>query len=590
MATLLSLLPILIPLLGALFLLPTRGYRRARPLISLAVLLLTLIVLGINTRLPDTSNFLFGQLSLVPDVDLRFDYNSVTLLFSALALVAAVAWLLIENLTTKTRWGAASLVSLAGAIALICADNWSTLIAGWVLADLGLLAWRLEASDAPSGVLAWRAFGISLFGALGVSAGAFFQLAAGASLRIPDATLDGWAATLILFAAWVRSGLFPFQVPMAQRLAQLPGLDSVQTSSQPGRGHGLHPSALIGPGMGKRFGDDLYGIALGVLMGLYLLTRSQLVLLGPAPSGLVPSGNIALSELLVILALFGLGATALLALLQPNRDAQLAWACWAAGAAVWVIPFMPVLNVHSALAVWLALGLWHMVVALLGARLLCAQTLRQPWRQVLWGLAILCAVGFPLTPGFFGRIGLYAVVLNGGGLPYLVLLPITLTFALVPLWRAFFDVRGEQERTPTVVEYIGLALLILPPLIEGIVPFAIMSLFGPGVEDASAFAYDALLHAPNFWQPIILVLAVIFPLPLAFILARYFSRWEGRLVAPARPALAVLDLSLITRLGVRIMDTLMTGVRELSALIEQHPVGWFLFAALWVALWLLNLH
>ncbi len=580
MGILVSLLPVLVPLLGAIVLPASRRYRRARPFVILATLVLTLVSLIVAARLPEASTLFVSQPSLVPDVDLRFDYNLATALFSGLALAGVLAWLLVENLSPGTRFGSPALVTLAGLIAFICADNWATLVAGWALADLGLLAWRLESPEPLHRSLAWRAFGLSLFGALAALAGAFIQLAGGSSLRLPDAALAGWSATLIFLAAWVRSGLFPFQTPVAQQFVPQPGSASYAYSARPGRSRGLHASALLGSSADLLRGGQFPGIAFSLLMGVYLLVRSQLA----------QSGDAQYTELLVILALFGVGATAILAVLQTTDEARLGWACWAAGAPLLLIPFLPVPTVHAPLAIWLGLGIWHLLVIGNGVRLLRVHTVRQPWRQVLWVLAILCAVGFPLTPGFFGRIGLYAAALDGGAWPYLLILPIVLTLALIPFWRAFFTAQGEEERSPTLVEYLGLGLLILPPVVEGIIPFVIISLFGSPVEDASAFAYDALLHAPNLLQPVILVLAVILPLPLAFVLARRFSGWDERLIAPARPALALLDLSLVTQLGIWAMDALSTGLRELSALIEQHPIGWALFAALWIALWLLNLH
>jgi hypothetical protein len=50
----------------------------------------------------------------------------------------------------------------------------------------------------------------------------------------------------------------------------------------------------------------------------------------------------------------------------------------------------------------------------------------------------------------------------------------------------------------------------------------------------------------------------------------------------------VLELSWLGRGIVWALDSLGMAARQVTALIEQHPIGWILFAAIWVALWLMN--
>src|SRR5512140_1786519 len=98
MAILLALLPVLFPLLGALTVLLTRRYPRVKPFVAGTFILLTFIFLVVNTLRANNPGFMVTQQSLVPDIDLRFNYDPVTLLFSSLGLAACLTWLLIENL------------------------------------------------------------------------------------------------------------------------------------------------------------------------------------------------------------------------------------------------------------------------------------------------------------------------------------------------------------------------------------------------------------------------------------------------------------------------------------------------------------
>jgi hypothetical protein len=55
-----------------------------------------------------------------------------------------------------------------------------------------------------------------------------------------------------------------------------------------------------------------------------------------------------------------------------------------------------------------------------------------------------------------------------------------------------------------------------------------------------------------------------------------------------RPITQLLDLSALGRGVVIALDFIGLTARQVSALVEQHPLGWILLAVLWVAVWLLN--
>jgi hypothetical protein len=247
-----------------------------------------------------------------------------------------------------------------------------------------------------------------------------------------------------------------------------------------------------------------------------------------------------------------------------------------------------VIGAQPALVIWLGLGFWNLAVLMVAARSFRPHTRRQPWLNVLWGAGILSALGLPLTPAFMGRVGFYSAALQANQGFFLILLPVLTTLVLVPLCRAFLDSEAVENRRPTPSEYAGLALLLAPIVIEGVLPFVFVGLLGRAAEDASAFAYDALLHPASAIEPIVIIFAILLPLPIAFWLARSQPRWSVHLRRLAR-LVPWLDTLTIGQAGVSLVDSVALFLRQASALFEQHPIGWVLFAAIWVALWLLNL-
>ncbi len=548
MANLLAFSPLLVLLLGALALLLSRLRARLAALVSLATIVAALILVYINARQLEIAPYLFPGASSAPDLDLTFSFDTGAVFFSSVALLGFLGIALIENLGAERRGGVGKLVTLAGLIAFFCAANWPTLAAAWLLVDLGLVLWRLTESDGPGARgIAWRGLALSQFGSLLFLVAGVLVLNSGSSLRFEDGVLGSLPADLVLVAAWIRTGLYPFQSP--------------PRATTPAERHGT-----------------LERITITSLLGSYLVVRLLMML----------HGDFAYAGVLYALALASVAASGVLALTDPGPGQALASVARAVGAPILLIPFLPVLGARPAFAIWLGLGLFNLLVIGISANLLRASTRRQPWRQVLWGAAILAASGAPLTPGFFGRIGLYAAAMRPSG----ILLPLAIsaatTIALIPLWRAYRAARNEEWRDPTWIEYVGLAALLLPLFIEGLVPFVVTSLFGRQVEDASTYAYDALFHAPNVLEPMLLLSSVILPLPAAFFLARIHGAPVPDL-GKARGAIPrALDLSAIGRGIVLALDSIGVAARQVTALIEQHPIGWILFAAIWVALWLMN--
>ena len=550
MANLLALSPVVVLLIGALALafLRPNSFPRVRPFISVLAGLASLLLLQVAARQPDLSPYLFPAFASAPDLDLTFSFSAASVFFSSAVLIASLALISIKSSSGQPQNGTAELTVLAGALAFFLAANWTTLAAAWLLTDLGLVLWSLSGSlESRASGVGWRFLSLSQFGALVFIAAGVLALNGGSSLRFASASLAGLPGDLAVLAAWIRTGLYPFHLPLSG--------DSRTEHS-----------------------DRLERAALPMLLGAYLLARILMMV----------QGQFADPSVLFSLALLGAGATALLVLGETEPGPNPFRSALVFGAPILLTPFITDSAARSAFVVWLGLGLFNFAFLTAGAGLLRANARRLPLRRILLGAGILAAAGFPITPAFFGRSGLYAAAIQSGEGILVAALTAATTLAMIPLLRFMLEPAQADIRKPRWLDYLGVAVLLLPMIIEGLVPFVVASLFGRQVEDASAFASDALFHAQNFLLPLVLLGAVLLPFPVALVIAR--SEREGRIHFGNLPRTItqVLDLSVLGRGLVLFLDLFGLTARQVSALIEQHPLGWVLFAAIWVALWLLN--
>ena len=563
MVNLLAAAPSLVLFLGALILLaiPRRLDARIRLSIALTSILAAGIFIYLNASHSSDPIALLNAPPLTDNLEITFHYDGGALLFAYIVLIAAVARHLLENLRAETDVSAGALIAVAGALAFFCADNWSTVAAGWLVADLGLVMMPASgAVDAPTIAMKLRALAVSQVGALVFLVAGLLASNGGAPPRLDDAALDGVAATLLLLAVWLRCGFWPLHFSQASK----------RETTATFTGGTVSPLAL-------RRGLFTFGVP--TLMGISLLERALVVI----------QGGPEFVSALHALALFALVASALLAITRFYAQQDLTWSARAIAAPLLLLPFIQPITLQPALAIWLGLGFFNLVALTAGASILRAHTRREPWLQVLWGAGLLVACGFPFTPAFLGRVGFYATELQNGDSVLIVAVVGATALALIPLWKMFLSVRELEPRRPTLVEYVAIALLLLPMLAEGLVPFNVLGFFGRAVQDGGVPAYDALFHADNFLTPILLLIAVLLPLLRSFILARAWVPPSYQFRGVERVLDASLNLDALARGGARIVESLGVALRQVIYLLEQHPIGWLVFAAIWLALWILGM-
>lgn len=435
-----------------------------------------------------------------------------------------------------------ALVAEAGALAFFAADNWMTLAGAWLLVEFGLASIPSEGTARRARAmraLTWNLAALTLWLTAGL-----MVANEGGSLRLAEASVSTTPALLIVAALWIRSGLYPF--------------------------HGAAPAdaQTLAPRLG-----------IPVLLASSALTR----VLGQG----VPA--IDLFNILQIFALVGVGVSALLTLRRGEPVSHLEWIARAAGSLLWLAPFTAPAAAAPALCAWIGLATFCLIVIMDTAYWVRTPARPFPWISLLWAAAALVAAGVPFTPGFFARVGLVAGALAERR-PLLGLLVVaTTSLALIPLARALIDAPRENEQPLARRDYAAIAFALVPALAVGILPFAPLARFGKSVEDGGAFAYDALIKAPGPMTALFLLIVTLLPVALSLFIARRWGRVAQYFKGLPDSAAEILALERWSRGMENVTGSSANLVRQALGLIEQPPVAWLLFLAIWVALWIFTL-
>ena len=414
---------------------------------------------------------------------------------------------------------------LTAAVLLAAADGFAAALIAWTLLDFALFIWRLARDIERATALR------SLV--IGLLAGIIFF--AGATL-LPTRPTDG--ALLIGLALWARLGLFPFHPLLPTR-----GADEF----------------------------DLWfarGIPTIAAANLWLHWSTFHV---PAPYTLI---GILTGASLIVAAIW----------IWRASDATQAVGVGAA----YALAFVP-LSIAFGGDAGVALALWQ-VLAIVFAFALCE--IAQRWRaenrndypRLAWFLGLLALSGLPLTPAFFGRIGLYAALVESGEWLFLLLTSATTLIILAQLWNLGLALRGSELREPTRVEYAGLALALLAFAALAFTPMIIAPALGIG--ESAERALDRVIRTNDALG--IAVGAVVLILPL---LGAYFLRALTREYRPNTRSFAsrlarASDLEWLERGLSRVGFQIGAVARGAFTLTEENPTVWILFVSLWVAIFI----
>lgn len=536
MTVLVGLLPALV-LLGAalLYSIPLPASWRIRrwiPIFACAVAVWSLITAA---QAPEPLTLLPGDEAL-PALSLTLQWSGVALPAGILLLVILTGRFLYGLETDDPGFVFGSLTAVAGALLFLAADNFTMVATAWILVELGLLvipAGQDETHSAAAHAFGWNLAAIVVW----LTAGIVLSNE-GSSLRLAEITIGGASGFLILLAVWIRSGIYP-----------------------------LHTAAPANSNtLGMRMG-------LPLLLGGYLMTR-LLLQTQSAP---------AFDDEMEILALVAVGVSALVVVGQFHGSDALMWMLRGSGALLLLLPFFVGARLAPILSLWFALGAFatcHFV------------EIAMRWRSELpnvrltlfvWIVALVMVAGLPLGPIFWARVGLLDSAYEQTGVALWLLLVAGTSFLLVPVWREIFASRDVAPRAPSLSEYAALACVLFPSLALSIVPSVLIAPFGGTAQARAELAYGALFRPDNFASFIFLLAGLFVPLLASFELAR---RWDPRTNLLPVPLTNVLDLSAVVVPLDAAYRFLRVLLQQSLALLEQPPVAWLIFLAIWVAVWL----
>lgn len=539
---LIGLLPALV-LLGAAFLmvlpLPFAArYRRFLPLIANALALVTLFFLSTTQREPIT---LFPPSDILPNLTLTLLWNgSMALPFGIVLLFVLSARFLMDADQDIPLSTAGILVVEGGALLFFAATNWTTLAAAWLWVEFGLLIVPTAAGESRESVgraFAWNLAAIILWLTAGM-----MVANEGASLQLVDTALQATPAFLVLLAVWIRCGIYPFQ------------------SASPA-------------------GAESFGVRIGVpiLLGGYLMARLLVQL----------QGAMDFSTELQLIALCVVGFSGLLVAGQPHGASAFEWVLRTFAAPLLLLPFFYSTNFSPALAVWLALGAFTLSNVIGVAWLWRAQLPHLPLNAFIWIFALVLAAALPFSPGFTARVGFLAAAYGSGQMALWLLLVATIALTLIPVWREILASRESAPKAPTVYEYAAFVFLLLPSLAVALLPMLFVAPLGVTAEAGMKLFADSIVPSgARLAAWVFMIAGLVIPVLAAFELAR---RWERRVSVLPTVVADTLDLS-----GVfRAMDLFYRLVRALLqrtlTVLEQPPIAWLIFCAIWVAVWLRGL-
>ncbi len=542
------LLPIFFPLLGALVfaLAAPRVSARARPWLPILWLALEIVAILINIAPGNHSIILSNWNAAGFSIALQID--GVTLLLLLMMFVPLAArWLIAPP---RAPFNFFPILVLTSAILLTASGNLITAYLAWAILDVAIFAWRLARDIEKENAL--RALALSQLAA--------FALLGGALLVGTDRAADG--AGLVALAFWARLALFPFHWTLPTR-----GVDSTDLWFARGipllaaSNLWLHWSILRVDAPITLIGTLSAAALIAATIWIWRYDASAQNMDG-FHSGALPLPADAAEQLTRVVVVSAAHSLAFLPLaIAFGGDAALA------------------------LALWLALGTVFAIATFETALRWRAEN-RNRYPRLLWFAGIISLAGLPLTPAFLGRVGVYVSLWESGQGLLLLVAGVTTMLILAPLWNLGFDLKGAENREPTRVEYVGLALLVLAGTALSFAPMLIAHALAPSVGDAAEHAIDRVIRTSDALGVLIGVAMLILP-----VVASYFLRIPVRRFHPRPGSLLLraarwLDLEWLARAATRIGYQTGTLARNASTIAEENPTVWILLAGLWVAIFI----
>lgn len=523
------LLPIVFPLVGAVFFswLTTRLQPRARSWLPMIFLVLQVVALLLNVA-PGAHRLVVAEWKPAGfSIALQMDGVTQLLLLMMVAPIIAL-WLVAPP---RKPFDRLPLLVLSAAILLTAAENLVTAYLAWSLLDFSILLWRwargIERETALRSVVIGQFSGLVLF------AGSIFIAAGQTQL----------GATLAALAFWARLGIFPFHYLLPTRGADAfdlwfaRGIPIIAASNL-----WLHWSALR---------VDAPITLIGVLGGIVCIVSALWVWREESPAraiGISVSPAIALVPLTIAFA----------------NEASVAIALWLT------------LAVAAAFALFELALRWR------------ADNLNR-WHRLIWFAALFALAGFPLTPAFLGRVGVYVALWASGNWLLMLMAGGATLAALTPLWNFGFAIKGSRtaSREPTRREYGGLTFITLVFLALAFAPMLIAHALAPAVGDSAERALDLVVRTNDVLGVAMAILTLAATVIGSFLLYLSVGSIRPRPDSFFVRLTRVLALDWLERLVVSTARQIGRIAQSVSTMAEANPTVWLLFVALWVAIFIM---
>lgn len=541
----LPILPFLIALVGgaALPLLHPRLRLGLRSLVLPALLTLVLLsFVALLPRAPASLEFPSWN-GISPYVLLVFRLDLMALLPAIMVSIGLLGLSLVGSEDSPiAAWQ--DLVLLAATLLILFAGNIVTLVVTWALADWVRL---LHTSQRQPPSHARRIFLVNQIGLLVFLMAIVLGSAEAQDLNQESLQLSDVAGTVVLISVAIRLGLFPFHLSWYY---------AVDEESP----------------------DLVWGFLVPVTGSLGALARSAQWL----------SDSLALPAALWAWFAVALLVAAVFAITRTRATQALLWGA-AGGLALAPAAFLAVGPAQRGpVVLWILFGLWTAVLLYLGAERLDLEMPRLPWSRAVAFLGLVTLGSAPLFPGFLPRVELYAGAVGHGYAWFVLLAAGSATLWLVPLWRHWFRFPTSRTGVPAPAEAAGLVILAIPFAVLGLLSLIGFGWLGnpvPPIWAPVAFQFTwplDLLYAGALLGAVLLPLAASVYLGLVWVESDRDWTW----IAPAARPLFLEGV--VGRLG-RVLVAFARLSHSLSNLVEQHVLGWLIFVALWIAIWLFSL-
>ncbi len=532
------LVPILFPFVGALTLSFNMPRTSSRARLWLPIIFLALEIIAVLVNIAPSAHALVLSTWTTASFSIALQIDGVTLLLLLTMFVPLVAlWLVAPPVpatadSRRVHYGVLPTLVITGAILVASAGNAITIYFAWAVLDVAIFSWRVAYDIEKEGAL--RTFAVSQSAAL--------VLFAGALMLGSERSADG--AALIALAFWARLALFPFQ--------------------------------WILPTHGTDLRDLWFarGIPLIAAADLWVRWSTQGIAVSMTLIGTLAAAAIIAASIWVWREE------------QPNRAVVAS-----VSHAVALVPLAIAFGGDAAPA----FALWLTFSAVIAVALF---ELAQRWRaenrnrypRLIWFAGIISLAGFPLTPAFLGRVGLYISLWGTGQGLLLLLAGLTTALVLAPLWNLGFDLKGAENREPTRAEYTGLIVITLTFVMLSLAPTLIAHTLAPGMGDAAEHAIDRVVRTSDTLGIIVGFTLLILPLIGSYFLrvpSRHFHLRAGSLLLRAA---RLFDLEWLEHIVKGIGYRMGTFARSTSTIAEENPTVWILLAGLWIAIFISIFH